>query len=1075
MLYLYQSHRLESLMVLLAGVVAAPQRAPFAPELVVVQGKGMERWVSLRLAEQLGVCANIQFPQPATYVWNLMRDALGDLPRRSVFEPEVLVWRIMDWLARPANLADAPGLRGYLEGGSDVRRYELGLRLGEVFDQYLVYRPDWINAWQRGEVRGLGSDEIWQSALWRHLAADHPDDHWVALMGRLFARLDCGEDLRLPERVSLFGISSLSPLYLEMLHKLAQRTEVHVFALNPSREYWDLIRDPREQARLAGSDEAAELYLETGNPLLASLGKQGRDFFGALAGFGELESLFQETGRERETLLGRLQSDILDLADPEAADYPKAENPAADLSLQIHACHGLMREVEVLHDQLLRLFAEFPDLTPGDVAVLAPDIAAYAPYIEAVFAPREGLPYIPHVLPRRISGDSQRFAEIFLTLLDLPTTRFSAEWVLGLLEQPALLRRFGLAESDLSAIHRWVRETGIRWARDAAHKSELGLPASPRHTWRDGLNRLLLGFALPQETGDEMALFGEVSPYDDVEGSRAFVAGSFAEFVETLFELADGMRGEYPLAQWAERLNWLIERLFDAQDEEETAIREVLDKLATLRDLGNDAQFTQPVGIGVVKSWLAAQLSGGSDGASLSGAVTFSALAPLRGLPFQVICLLGMNDGAFPRRQEPAGFDLIAAHPRPGDRSRRLDDRYLFLETLLAARRVLYLSYVGQDIRDNRELPPSVLVSELLDVVRVSFGEAVAKRILVHHALQPFSPAYFRGDPARPGYSPAWLAAAREAGQGGASSQPLFAESLPEAEEEWRTVELDALLRFYANPARYLLRERLGIRLEAGGDDFEGREPFGLDYGTRTTVRGVALQGLLHGQTAAAVRLAEARGLLPHGEFGGALYGREDALVEKLAARLPAPEHPGEPLLVAFSAHGVTLGGWLGGYGASGLHVTTLNDIKPRDLLMLWINHLALCLAAPPGVEQVSRLTGTDTSVALQVPDDPAGEMARLLGYYWQGLHQPLAFFPKSSYAYAKKRRSGGENGEALKAAVKVWEKPEFRNGPQYGESENPWYRAVYRDGEPFDVVFESLALEILGPLFEALGDEKAT
>jgi len=1069
LLRLYQSNRPESLMALLAGVLAVPLGAPFAPEIVVVQGKGMERWVSLRLAEQLGVCANVEFPQPASYAWQLMRSALGNLPQRSVFAPEVLVWRIMDWLARPASLGDAPGLRGYLEGGGDARRYELALRLAEVFDQYLVYRPDWIIAWQRGESRGLGADEVWQAALWRHLAADFPDSHWVALMGQLFERLDTAEALSLPERVTLFGISSLSPLYLEMLHKLAHRTEVHVFALNPSREYWELIRDPREQARLAGSEEAAELYLETGNPLLASLGKQGRDFFGALAGFGELESRFQDTERERATLLQVLQTDILDLADPESSVYPLQEIADGDVSVQIHACHGPMREMEVLHDQLLRLFAEHPGLSPGDVAVLAPDIAIYAPYIEAVFAAREGVPYIPHAAPRRAGGEGQRIAATFLTLLDLPTTRFSAEWVLGLLEQPAVLRRFGLAEDDLSAIHRWVRETGIRWGRDAAHKGELGLPASPRHTWRDGLNRLLLGFALPQDAGDEMALFGEVSPYDDVEGSRAQVAGCFAEFVETLFELADGLQGEYPLAQWAERLNWLIERLFDPQGDEEAALHGVLEQLSTLRELAGQAQFAQPVGIAVVKSWLGAQLEAASDGASLSGAVTFSALAPLRGLPFQVICLLGMNDGAFPRRQEPAGFDLIAAHPRPGDRSRRLDDRYLFLETLLAARQVLYLSYVGQDIRDNRELPPSVLVSELLDTVRASCGGEVAERIVVHHALQPFSPIYFQGDPVRPGFSPAWLAAAREAGQGGALSQPLFGVPLPEPEEEWRSVELDALLRFYAHPARYLLRERLGIRLEDSDAEFAGREPFGLDYATRTEVRGVALASRLHGKDEEALRFAEARGLLPHGEFGSALYARQDALVASLAARLSVPDRLLEPVRLEFAADDLKLSGWLTGLSAAGLSLYTLNDIKPRDYPALWIKHLALCLAAPADVERVSRLAGTDGSVAFQAPDDPAAEMARLLRYYWQGLHQPLAFFPKSSYAYAKKSQADGDSAQALAAARKVWEKPEFRNGPQYGESENPWYRAVYRDSEPFDAAFEELAMDLLGPMFAAL------
>lgn len=1067
MLHLYQSNRLESLMALLARVAAAPLRAPFAAELVVVQGKGMERWVSLRLAEQLGVCANVEFPQPASFAWNLMRSALGELPRRSAYAPEVLTWRIMAWLEQ----CETPALRAYLAGGGDLRRYELALRLAEVFDQYLVYRPDWIAAWQGGASLGLGSDEAWQAALWRYLAAAAPDGHWVALMERLFARLDSGAALALPERITLFGISSLSPLYLEMLRRVAPRTEVHIFALNPSREYWELIRDPREQARLAAGGDAEELWLETGHPLLASLGKQGRDFCGALGGFAELESVFEEVPQERATLLHILQADILDLADPEAPDYLRRAVAADDLSLQVHACHGPMREVEVLHDQLLRLFADLPDLSPGEVAVLAPDIAAYAPYIEAVFAPREGVPTIPYVLPRRLGGEIQRFVETFLSLLDLPTSRFGAEWVMSLLEQPAVLRRFALGDGDLPAIQQWVRETGIRWGRDAAHKAELGLPASERHTWRDGLNRLLLGFALPAGDPDMPELFGDVAPYDDVEGSRAQVAGRFAEFAETLFELADFLRGEHPLDSWAERLNCLAERLFDPRDDEETALREILDRLAELRELAAQARFAGPVSLAVVKSWLTGQLAAASDGAALSGAVSFSALAPLRGLPFRVICLLGMNDGAFPRRQSAAGFDLIAAHPRSGDRSRRHDDRYLFLETLLAARDVLYFSYVGQDIRDNRELPPSVLVAEVLDAVKASCGEETAHRVVVRHALQPFSPEYFRGDPARPGFSQTWLAAARVTGRGDAQAAPLFAAPLPEAEAEWRSVELDSLLRFYANPVRYLLRERLGVRLEEGEDEFDVREPFALDYFTRTAVRGVALADLQHG--ADGRRIAAARGLLPHGEFGAALYRNEQRAAASVAARLGDEAPPSAPLRIEFASGAMHLSGWLNDLSTTGLTAHTLHEVKARDILALWIKHLALCVAAPPGIETLSRVVGTDRAVILHRPEDPAAALTALLDAYWRGLHAPLPFFPKSSYAYALRMAKDGNHDAALAAAHKEWDEPEFRNGPQYGESENPWYRLAYRGSEPLDEGFCDTARELLGPLMAVLSGGK--
>jgi len=1109
LLHLYQSNRVEKLMALLAGVVAVPLAAPLAPETIVVQGKGMERWLTLRLAERLTICANVEFPLPATFVWRLMRAVLGDLPHSSAFSPEILTWRIMAWLAQPDKLVAATRLRGYLEGGGDFRRFELACRIADIFDQYLVYRPDWVAAWERGEMCGLGADEGWQAALWRDLA--HGEAHWARLMGSLLARLDgegCGGVL--PERVILFGISTLSPLYLELVRKLARHTEVCLFVLNPSREYWELIRDRREQARLAGSADADELLLETGNPLLASLGKQGRDFCGALADFPELQDVFDQDDEcdAEPTLLHALQSDILNLIDPEAPGFVPHHIPPDDRSLQIHDCHGAMREVEVLHDQLLHLFAADPSLTPDGVAVLATDIERYAPYIDAVFAARSGAPVIPYGIAGRGASGEQALVAAFLSLLDLPSSRFAADWVLGLLELPALLRRFDLDEGDLPAIHRWVRETGIRWGRDAAHKAGLGLPATQRHTWRDGLSRLMLGVALPQAVaGDGLPLFGATLPYDDVEGERAQVAGRFAEFAETLFELAEMLQGALPLAQWVVRLNFLIERLFAPQDDEESAVRKVRDRLAALHELAVSAQFTQPVGIAVVKSWLSGQLKEMTGGATLSGGVTFASLAPLRSLPFPVICLLGMNDGDFPRRQTPVGFDLIAKHSRPGDRSRRLDDRYLFLETMLSARKTLYISFVGQGIRDNSALPPSVLVADLLDTVRASCGAEVAQRILVKHALQPFSPVYFLNDPARPGYSTAWLAAARalqgsedrdqrteDRGQGsedrgqktedrGQESEedggicPLFSCPLDVPEEEWKTLELDQLASFCANPARYLMRRRLNIWLGEGDAEFAVREPFGLDYFARDDVRALSLQIRLHGRPPDdALLLAEAQGWLPHGAFGGALHAREDAVAEQLAGQLlpQLPQSVLDPLRLDFMAGELRLVGWLDKVSAEGLIEYTLHGVRPRELYALWLRHLVLCHLKPPGVALHSRLIGADKTVHFAEVAQPERELAKLLDYYWQGLRFPLPFFVKSSHAYAVERLAGKDSQVALKAAHKIWDEPAFRNGDFRGESENIYYRTVYRGqtGDPLDARFEEIALELLTPLIAVLSAE---
>jgi exodeoxyribonuclease V gamma subunit len=1081
MLYLYHSHRLEHLADQLAAVAAHPAASPLIRETVIVQSQGMGRWVSLSLAERQGICANVEFVLPASFIWRLLGAFFADLPERSTFAPEVLTFRIMDWLGDSDKLEPAPRLAGYLADGDEFRRFELARRIADVFDQYLMYRPDWIAAWESGDSRGLGPDEAWQSRLWRDLSAAQPESHRSRLMRRLIERLTAGElPAELPEKAAVFGVSSLPPLFLEVIGLLARHLDVHVFALNPCRQEWGQILDRRELARLAGDTDPSMLYLEIGNPLLASLGKHGREFFDQLQDIevGHWVALDEEEeAGGLDSLLHVLQADVLDLVD--RAEAGRCLVHPDDRSLQVHVCHGPMREAEVLHDQLLALFNADPTLAPGDVAVLTPDIEAYSPYIDAVFAERAGTPFIPYGIADRGLAREQPLLDVFIRLLDLPNSRFEADWVLDLLERPTVLRRFGLVADDLPLIRHWVRETGIRWGRDADHKAALGLPATSLHTWREGLRRLLLGYALPQSlAGETPPLFADTVPFDDVEGASALLLGRFAEFIETLCDLAEDLRAASPLPVWADRLGLLIDRMFAPDAEDERSIQALHDALALLRELAEQSGFERPVGLAVAKSWLVRQLRRpfGASG-FLSGGVTFCEMIPMRSLPFKVICLIGLNDGAFPRQQRPFGFDLVSRYPRRGDRSRRLDDRYLFLETLLSARQTLYISYVGRSLRDNAELPPSVLVAELIDVARQSCelpdGGDVAGHIVTEHPLQPFSPAYFSGHHRLPGFSGAWLAASRQLGRGELRAQPLFGAALPEPGEDWNAVDFEDLLRFFANPARYLLKRRLDVVLEEGDAVLPVREPFALDFLLRRELREAAWAAWRNDwHVADTHRLAQASGLLPHGDLGRVLYAREHAAVaEKLAPRLaPFLADPAlEPLPVDFAGAGTRLSGWLTGVRAGGLLRHCLSDLQPRERLGLWLAHLILSVLRPGVVALESRLVAVDKTLRFGRIDHAEAELAKFLHYYRQGLSRPLPFFIRSAYAYAEAIQDRPEATEdALQRARKVWITTDYSTG----ESENRYYQAVYRGIDPLNADFRRIALDLLLPMLGAAREE---
>ena len=1088
MLQLFQSNRLETLLELLAAIVACPQDRPLARETIIVQSKGMGRWVSMGLARTHGVCANIQFPLPASYLWELLRTGLGDLPLRSGFSPEAMAFRLMDWLSVARNLERTPALASYLQGSEDLRRYEMAVRIADLFDQYLVYRPDWMAAWERGDTLGLGADEHWQALLWRELLAAVQEPHRARLAERLLQAIASGEVAdRLPERLLFFGISSLPPFFLTLAKALSEHCYVAVFALNPCRLPWGEIRDSVEIARLAGEANPAELYLEEGNPLLASLGKQGREFFDSLVEESpEVVELFAGDD-SAESLLHGLQEDILNLVDRSPLGARGERGTAdgltrriiakSDRSLQIHACHSPMREVEVLQDQLLAMLADDPGLTPADIAVLMPDIAYYSPYIEAVFGAAESAVRIPFAIADRAAASEQVLTQTFLKLLDLPNSRFEAEWVLDLLEQDCLGRRFGLAADDLPAIHRAVRETGIRWGRDAGHRASLGLPAESRHTWREGLQRLLLGYALPQAVAaGGIPLFHEILPFDDLEGGLAQTLGRFAEFAETLMDYSLKLKSARPLGEWTALLAEMAENLLlPSSEEEDDSLQRLRDTLDLLGEMGELADFRTAVDLTVVQRWLSGQLAQESGGGFLTGGVTFCAMVPMRSLPFKVICLLGLNDDAFPRRQHPQGFDLIARHPRRGDRSRRQDDRYLFLETLLSARDKLYISHVGRNIRDNTVLPPSVLVADLLDVVQSGYamedGGDCREQVCTNHPLQAFNPAYFHGDPKFPGFSSHWREAAALLEQPPPEAHGFFDEALPEPEETPLLVDLAGLENFFSNPVRFLLRNRMGIPLEVGDEGFANREPFGLDYFDKEPLRILALDEL-HRQLPphTARRLAQAAGTLPHGGFGRAVFAKEQAVAAKAAPTLlPLMNIPTlEAVLFSFASAGVKLDSPLCGLTRQGLIEWRLQDVGARDLFKLWLRHLALCLAQVPGVECQSLLVGGKKTYLLNPVDNPSREMAKLLAYYRNGLCKPLPFFVKSGWDYMNTLSKQGRD-KALQAAHKTWDTPNFRNGSFRGESENPYYEKIYRGIDPLDAAFETVSADLLAPLMAAL------
>ncbi|HWI81737.1 exodeoxyribonuclease V subunit gamma [Ramlibacter sp.] len=1102
MLYVHFSNRYETLARLLMAPLGGTRGDVFARDQVVVPSAAVQRQLTLALADRHGVCANIEFVYLARWLWQQVARVVPGVAAESPFDPAALAWRVHAAFGDAAFVGAHPRLAAYLQaaGSDDVMRYELAVQVAALLEQYVTYRTDWLARWQDGRVPQAASagavaleDERWQAALWQRIAGelDMRADHPLAL---LVGALEQGGDTLarqagLPSSVHVFGLSAMPPLHMQALQALGRWMDVQVYALNPCREYWFDLVDLKQLSQLDAAGQGAAF--EVGHRLLASWGKQTQASLALLTGSADGPGA-QTTEHYEEahgpSVLARLQDSILDLRELEPASIRRA---AGDRSIEVHVCHSLTRELEVLHDHLLGLFAADPGLQPSGILVVTPDLAAAAPLIEAVFGTAPSERRIPFAITGLGRSTVNTPVRAFLQLLALAASRCAASDVFGLLQQPVVARSFGLDDDSLQQVHDWMRESGIRWGIDDGQVAALDLPAQVSHTLAAGMERLYLGYALPDSVDEP---FEGLLPAGGAEGSSAVALGAFWNFIRALQELRDALGQARSPAEWLAYLHATADTFISAERAEIEDLLELhatLDELAAAMERGG---LQEPIASSVVRAALERAFEEPARGGVPTGRVTFAGMSSLRNVPFQVVCAIGLNDGAFPTADRPPEFDLMAQVPRLGDRQRRTDQRTLFLDLLLAARDGLYLSYVGRSIRDNAPLPPSVLIAELLDVLVPAIAasgdsesdlQAARAQLVVAHPLQPFSPQAFSGNDERVRSFDAELAQAlRESLQAraGAAMQPqaavaaaddadqeevpaqaacFFTAPLPEPGAEWRAVPIARLVEFFRNPSQYLLKRRL--RLDLGWDEepLADDEPFLPDLPARSQLAQRLLPLLLEGaDLAAARRLAQAGTELPDGVIGTAEMERELARLDRFAqaVRRASAGHtlPPHQASIALDVAGEawTVEGAFADLRPTGAVRWRYDDERANDVLAAWIHHLALCAHPHPEGEPVTRSVtrqGTRTYPALSPPDAKA-QLARLVAVYRQGLARPVHFFPKSAWAL----RQGGES-----AARQKWSGGNSAFG---GERDHAAHQLALRGvADPLDGEFVATANLVFG------------
>ncbi|PIJ49039.1 exodeoxyribonuclease V subunit gamma [Erwinia sp. OLTSP20] len=1036
MFTVYHSNQLDVLKTLIARIMAArPLADVLADEVVLVQSPGMAQWLQMSLAEELDIAANMTFPLPATFIWDLFTRVLPDIPPESAFSKSGMSWKLMTIL--PEMLTDPAfsQLQHYLQDDNDQRKlFQLAQRVADLFDQYLVYRPDWLNLWEKGQQVSTLTDQnqSWQACLWRRLVAytaelGQSGWHRANLYQRFIQRLaaDAPRPAGLPDRVFICGISALPPVYLQALQALGNHIDVHLMFTHPCRHYWGDIQDYAFLSRLQQRhrrhyltqqplpqfrhpQSAATLFNEAGeqnlsNPLLASWGKHGRDNLYLLAALDANEvSAFVDI--DATDLLSHLHHDLLELEDKAVIgmDADSLKNSANkrilqpdDNSFSLHVCHSPQREVEVLQDYLLQLLDSDPSLTPRDIIVMVADIDSYAPFIQAVFGNAPGTRYLPFAISDRRARHAHPIIPAFLTLLSLADSRFCSEEILALLEVPALAARFSIEEADRRRLRLWVEESGIRWGLDDSSVADLQLPPGGHHTWQSGLMRMLLGYAMESETGQWQG----VLPYDESSGLVAELAGNLACLLETLSLWRARLKEARSLSDWLPLCHALLADFFVAESDSEAALTLIEAQWQQVVTCGLQAGFSTEITITLLRDDITNRLDNERISQRfLAGPINFCTLMPMRSIPFRVVCLLGMNDGVYPRNLPALGFDLMSQQSRRGDRSRRDDDRYLFLEALFSARQRLYISYIGRAIQDNSERLPSVLLSELMEYIAQSFvlagdselePDVSARRVKQHlqylHGRTPFALQNFLPDSRWRSYASEWLPAATGSG----AAHPPFIQPLSAFTPD--SVVLENFLRFWRHPVRAFFNQRLGVSFFLEETRLPDAEPFTLDSLSRYQLNTALLNTLVReGDASQLLSRYRAAGQLPYGAFGELIWQQQLEEMQPLAERITNQLQPVSQQEIILTFGQIQLNGWLSQIQPDGLLRWRPGVLNISDGLQLWLEHLAWCASGGDGV---SRMLGRNDSQWYFAPVAAARAhqlLAHYMSGYLSGMQQPL-------------------------------------------------------------------------------------
>lgn len=719
--YSHQTERLtEQLLHCLPNDKGFFHNQPFGQCHIIVPNSGMQRYLELQIARHFGICSHIQIGYLGHLLWQLYLDVLPETKHLPALDERYLTFRLLDYFEKNQQLhRDLQTLSANYPHSK--QRYQFARQVAKLLRLYLMDRPDVIDDWQQQHSSHLNQHPhaAWQQSVFEQLALGQYSRHTLQ---QRFHKAILSTTTPLPSTLHIFGFHTIPPTQLMDLQALSEVCEVYFYTFNPSVEYWqDLVPEAVKTAKSLTNEDEAALF-SIGNPLLASWGQAGKFYLETLNDY-DFELLDEENENSEnssndntyfDNTLTALQATICHLDEQMIGLIQDTDKQPA---ISLNACAGIRREVEVLYDNLLDLLENNEQVTPSDILVIVPNLRDYAPHIQAIFSQQA----IPFSLANQTAAEADSDTQAFIALLNVIAQQFSAQSLFECISEHAIRQALNLEVAHLNQIREWLLNHHFS---GGYHDDSHG---------RDSSLEKLLDQLLLASVGDTETLIGQRQASTAYHPEQQETLAYFCQIVQQFLPFARMSTRSQTLPAWFKQLSRLAEVFLPEKPSGSPAVHERL--IAWFDNLAGSHEHT--IAFEIIHADILSLLESEElHGPFLSGGVSFCAVMPMRSIPSKVIALLGMNQD-FPAITPTDPLDLRQANPLWSDHNPYKESRYFFLETVMAARQYLYLSYTGFDEKSGEKLPPSSLVSELVEYIERQYP-GFEQQITRNYPLQGF-------------------------------------------------------------------------------------------------------------------------------------------------------------------------------------------------------------------------------------------------------------------------------------------------------------------------------------------------